>query len=442
MPELLQWLMAPFMFIEMLGCARLVSRYFEKREYFSFRFYGSGFDCLVVVLWIEFIYSIVTGTYFAYEGVGNAGTIIFKIGYYLVIYLLTIICILISYKIPAVTAMVSTSVGYAIQHIAANNANLILMWIPAADGAAYYFWFMLIYISVRLITYGVIYVCLLKKNYANLEYTGNNHKKSLLSLLVVLLCIGLSRLVNDGLVENSVINEIAYSLYSSISCLLVIALQFNLFENDAMQSKVDVMAELLHQEKEYYKLSKENIDIINIKYHDLKHQINALRENYSEESLAEIEDAISFYGSTVKTGNDALDVVLTQKKLQCEAQKIQLTCMARGELLAFMDDLDIHSLFGNALANAIESVLKEEDLSKRQISLRVVNTMNMCSIHFENYFAGELELKDGLPQTQKDPAYHGFGMRSMQRIVDKYDGVLTVSQSENKFNLDILLPLP
>ena len=441
MTELFQWMMPPLMLVEMLIGAWLVGKPFEKKEFFLLRYVGGGVIGIVNTLWIEGIYAIVTGTYFIYEGTGDLLNTCFKIGYYLVIFIIAVSCIATSYRMPFITALVCASVGYAIQHIAANNATILMHLVTKTDTVEGHLIIGIIYIVIRVATYLVIYHCLLKKNYDNLIYTGNNYKKSILSIAVIVICIGLSRLVNDGLTGRSLINDIAYALYSTISCILIIAFQFDLFKTDAMQSKMDIMAELLHQEKEYYKLSKENIELINIKYHDLKHQLSALRENYSEESLAEIEEAVSFYGSTIKTGNDVLDVVLTQKKLQCEAQHIQFICMAKGELLDFMEDMDMHSLFGNALSNAIESVIEESDESKRHISLKVVNTMNMCSVHIENYFVGELQLEDGIPLTKKEPNFHGFGMRSMLRIVDKYNGVLTVSQSENKFNLDILFPL-
>ena len=69
---------------------------------------------------------------------------------------------------------------------------------------------------------------------------------------------------------------------------------------------------------------------------------------------------------------------------------------------------------------------------------------DMLSIHMENPYAGTVEMRDGLPQTQNDPTYHGFGMRSMQRITEKHNGSLTVQLKDGLFLLDILLfkPLP
>lgn len=68
---------------------------------------------------------------------------------------------------------------------------------------------------------------------------------------------------------------------------------------------------LWRQQKEHYRIAKENIDIINRKCHDLKHQIAALRDMCTKEErekyIEEIQDSIQIYEAMVKTGNDVLD---------------------------------------------------------------------------------------------------------------------------------------
>lgn len=441
MSELQNWLYAPLMFLEMLAASYMVGHRFSRKMCFGLRLAGGAVVGVVTALWTELIFAAATGNFFIYDRSTDLLNIGFKIGYYLEIFLMTIGCIAFSCKIPFITVLVCCSMGYAIQHIAANCSVLATACLRYFWGGPFHVAQFVIYVLSRGIIYWLFYKAMFRGDAYNLEYLGNNYKKATLSVAVVVVCIGLSRLINEGFVEESLVTMLAYATYSSLCCLLIVAFQFDLFENDVMHDQVKLMAELLHQEKEYYKMSKENIDIINIKYHDLKKMVTSLKENYSAQSLAEIENAVAFYDAAIKTGNKVLDVVLTQKELQCRAKQIQLICMAKGELLDFMDEMDIHSLFGNALSNAIESVEQEKDPQHRHISLKVSNQMNLCSIHIENYFSGQLKLQDGLPQTQKDPNYHGFGMQSMRRIVDKYNGVLTVSQTENKFNLDVLLPL-
>ena len=106
-----------------------------------------------------------------------------------------------------------------------------------------------------------------------------------------------------------------------------------------------------------------------------------------------------------------------------------------------MKDYDIYSLFGNALDNAIEYVLNLEE-EKRFIRLNVKIIGENLLIHMENYFSGELIYDNGLPKTTKeDKDYHGYGMKSIQLIVNKYDGDLNISLDNNVFSLFIMFPI-
>lgn len=198
------------------------------------------------------------------------------------------------------------------------------------------------------------------------------------------------------------------------------------------------------EEQKQYKLVKENIDAINIKCHDLKHQIRHLRETQQvdEKYLDELEKSISIYNSAVRTGNETLDVILTDKRLHCTTNGIQFTCIAEGAKMDFMEAMDIFSLFGNALDNAIEYTEKLVP-EKRFIHLSVRATNQLLLIHIENPFEGQLVLQDGIPVTTKsDKDYHGYGMRSMKYIIRKYGGDLSITTEDMLFQLNIMIPIP
>lgn len=214
-------------------------------------------------------------------------------------------------------------------------------------------------------------------------------------------------------------------------------------EKDKIVEDNRIMLELLRKEKEQYKLSKENIAIMNIKYHDLKHIVNSIKKDgLSEDKLKSIEQVINVYDSNLKTGNDVVDIILTEKQLLCKDKNILFTSVINGKDISFMDSSDAYSLFGNALNNAIESVSKISDPSKRVITLNMSEIANMLSIHIENYFIGTIEFKNDLPVTKGDKNYHGFGMKSIELIVKQYHGELSASTKDDIFTLDIIIPIP
>ena len=114
--------------------------------------------------------------------------------------------------------------------------------------------------------------------------------------------------------------------------------------------------------------------------------------------------------------------------------------MADGSALGGMDTDHIYSLFDNALSNAIEAVSEVTDADKRYIGLQLVRRGGMISLHVENYFSGEIEFDGDMPRTTKDDGeWHGFGMRSMRRVVDAYGGGMSIDVKDDLFSLNVFL---
>lgn len=203
---------------------------------------------------------------------------------------------------------------------------------------------------------------------------------------------------------------------------------------------------ILHNQYVQYKQAREAMDVINYKYHDLKHHIIALRAEDNVEKrneyLDQLEEELQDYESQNKTGNKILDVMLTTKGLYCKKHGITLTCVVDGTLFDFMKTMDICSIFGNALDNAIECELKIADKEKRLIHVSAYAQKNFLMIGFENYYEGEVKLGEGLPVTTKEDAqFHGYGLKSIRYTVTKYGGAVDVSAQEQWFRLKILIPM-
>lgn len=236
------------------------------------------------------------------------------------------------------------------------------------------------------------------------------------------------------------------NFYNGLCSAFILFTLFSLLDNKRLELEVAVMSQMLEGWKKQYQMSKDNIEMINLKCHDLKHQIRQLRTGnaaVSGEVLREIENAVGIYDAVARTGNGALDVILTEKSLICEQAGIRLTCIADGEKLCFISPSDVYALFGNALDNAIEAVMGLSDPEQRNITLSIQAQGRLLSIHVENYFSGKLIFEDDLPQVNKeDRDYHGFGMKSMRMIVEGYGGYLTTEAQNDIFYLNIVVPIP
>lgn len=234
--------------------------------------------------------------------------------------------------------------------------------------------------------------------------------------------------------------RIVFDLFDLICCLFLLSLMAELGRRGQLEYDNQLLKHVLHQQKQQMETSKETIDLINIKCHDLKHQLSRLRSRISESEIQELTECVNIYGAQVNTGNEAADVILTEKNLLCSSNGIQLDYMVDGTALSLLSPADTYALLGNILDNAIEAV-RQLPPADRQIEIKIRNQMGMLSVHSENPYTGTLSFIDGLPVTTKqDKQYHGFGVKSIRFIVQKYSGFFSLRTENQRFVLDILFP--
>ena len=213
-----------------------------------------------------------------------------------------------------------------------------------------------------------------------------------------------------------------------------------------VRHELESVQTILHNQYVQYQQSQEAMDIINYKYHDLKHHIMALRAEENQEKreayLDQMEEEIRNYEAQNKTGNKVLDTLLTSKNLFCMKNHISMTSVVDGTLFDFMDVMDICSIFGNALDNAIECEKKIKDREKRLIHVSAFSQRNFLIIRFENYCENDLKFDAELPTTTKeDSQFHGYGLKSLRYTVRKYGGEVDINVQDNWFELKILIPM-
>ncbi len=242
--------------------------------------------------------------------------------------------------------------------------------------------------------------------------------------------------------------EIFYirTLVDLAGVVMLFALQ-DRWQDLQVRKELDAIHALLQRQYEQYRISRENMDAVNRKYHDLKHQIGVIRLEPDaarrEEYLTQLESGIRDLGAIHRTGNDVLDTILSSKQLYCSQNQITMTVMADGAQLAFLEVMDICSIFGNALDNAIESVGKLEEPEQRLIRVAVYLKNGFLVIQVENFCAAAPEVVDGECQTTKaDKENHGYGIKSIRYVAQKYDGTVSVRAEDGWFYLKVLIPRP
>lgn len=179
-----------------------------------------------------------------------------------------------------------------------------------------------------------------------------------------------------------------HSIYAILCCLFILTNQREQMKRETERIEFSQKEQLWEKTKLRYEMSKESIAVVNQHYHDMKHQLMILStmsdEDKRKAKLQDMESKIAAYDAVVRTGNEYLDTVLTEKKLTCQSNQISMSCIADGSQLAFMDELDLYTLFGNALDNAIEANRKISNVHERWISVQIQNKKGILLVEIVN----------------------------------------------------------
>lgn len=185
-------------------------------------------------------------------------------------------------------------------------------------------------------------------------------------------------------------------------------------------------------------------------YHDMKNHLNVLSTmsgdgNELRSYINDISNQLKGYERTMYTGNDTLDIILSMKLKQAQEQGIVVNAFVDFTRGGFISPMDLCTIFGNSLDNAIEACAKIKNENERMIFIRVQEYADQLIIKIRNSFEGELiRRRDELISTKLENAgMHGFGVSNIRKAVQRYGGIIRTDVPEKGiFELKILIPIP
>ncbi len=350
------------------------------------------------IIWKAILLSsvaLVGGYFFPFWSVEGelAPNIFYWIFMYSFLLMLPFPAILICYHVDLRSAFSITLAAYMVHHTAnilESNVMDVLSTYAGVSGDLYVVWNCITYFITLGLVYGLFFFVFFSQKKDPIQASFHSPQIIIFTLAVVLTTIVVSTLVRFYMMFGTVHQMYLISMWQNlITCIILSLLFFTILRHNHMESELEVETRLLEEKKKQYELSKENFESLNIKLHDLKYRMQMLTDNkdqVSREALQDIYQDIGIYDSLAKTGNTPLDIVLTEYSLRCENNHISFTSVADGKSLEFMTQYDIYTLFGNAITNAIEAVMKLDEPEKRQISLVIKKKSNVLLIVLENYF--------------------------------------------------------
>lgn len=358
-----------------------------------------------------------------------------KIGWFRTIFLfifaLSLVPLYLTYSLKFKQLLFLALSAYTIQNFSDNLWQLIMMFFfNPSKGLE--IGLLGITLLVTYSAYFFIFIKLVKKN----DIVDLNNTVVVLMSSIAVLVVNILSMY--GQQNSDTVALISIRIYALIACFFILAVQYNIFHARKLSDEKSLLEQTLKFQNEKFASSKETMELINIKCHDLKHEIESIKDTCSTteqiKRLNDLRKTVDIYDSAIKTGNPVLDMVLSEKTLVCKKNKIRIVPIIDGSLLSFMDNSDIYSLFENALDNAIKAVKVEKEKC-RSIFIKVIQKGDIVSIKVENYCSKNIEFENGLPKSKEDNRYHGFGTKSIEYIVKKYDGNVSFKLENHVFSL-------
>lgn len=216
------------------------------------------------------------------------------------------------------------------------------------------------------------------------------------------------------------------------------------YEAQMLEQKVRVYANQL----DVIRQSEEKIKILR---HDMKHHMNEIRLLAGRYHAAEIgkyidcmEQSIQNPDEMVSSGNVEIDSVLNYM-LQRAREKLDdvIVNIILPEKMKHAFDMNV--LIGNLLENAIEAAFKTD---RKYLKVTMVFKRGVLKIKMENSFLS-VETENGRQEggrhfftTKQEKEQHGLGLKSVEKIVEAYNGTMEVTPQKDVFCVNLILYMP
>lgn len=165
--------------------------------------------------------------------------------------------------------------------------------------------------------------------------------------------------------------------------------------------------------------------------------VNAKRYERLKEYVAELSGSMEYINEYIITENDVLSMVLNNKNAIAHEKKVDFTANVWDSKIG-LGDMEICSLFGNILDNAVRAA---EECEEGYVELTIQKVEQGHKITCINNYKTDPVQKNGrLVTTKGDAESHGIGICSVSDIVRNAGGILNYGTENEEFHVEIYLP--
>lgn len=332
-----------------------------------------------------------------------------------------------------VASILMETIAYSFGYLLYGSNQLVMV-----DGQAFTRWeIYAIALVARLLILGIVYLLL-----KNFKYKMQM-KDSIILTLVFLIAFAIVVFTVFNLLNLE--RTADFTLYISSGVLATIFFIIFMYSKNILylreqEQRDKVQIAQLQQQYAYYQDKQKDEERIRSIYHDMKNHLLVLESSQGTEATRqmaqELRSQIADYENYIHTGNSFLDIIIKDKAEKAREKHIDFSAFIDFNGVDFIEPLDISTLFGNGIDNAIEACEKLPD-EQRVILVKAGKVQGFVSILIENNCSDEMKINGNT--SKADKFLHGFGISNMKKAAEKYGGTCTTTQANGKFTLKILL---
>ena len=230
----------------------------------------------------------------------------------------------------------------------------------------------------------------------------------------------------------------------SFAAVLTVIVSYQRIRTSRRREKEDVVlsGQIGEMKRHIAEVEKLYLDIRSLK-HDIGNHIMTLEKLCEENEeagkyIVQLKQQVNEAVPEMKSGNPVTDVILREKKKEAEEKEIAFVHRFHFPEGTKLSAFDVSVILNNALNNAIEAA---QAGGNPYVSVSSCRRNNVYMIEIENSMAGKrkIDAESGLPITTKEGVDHGFGLRNIRKVAQKYYGDVAVEQEEGVFRLAVML---
>ena len=264
-------------------------------------------------------------------------------------------------------------------------------------------------------------------------------------IFVITMLIGLGIFQMD--INVGISSETPMTIWIGIGLVAINVLTYILMKRISEKNieKTELIIDKMQNElyRTQFKEAEKKYDEMNKIHHDMKNHLQCIssllddKEYEKAESYVAdiIKNKLDFEFKQINTGNRVVDAISNAKLTQCKNENI-LTTVNAGSIETSIDDVDMCSLLGNIFDNAIEACREVE--KNKKVHFEINQKKGYINIIMKNSIQNSvIENNPKLQTTKKHRDIHGYGIKSVKGIVEKYNGMMELFEQDGFFIADI-----